>query len=93
MSVEFLSSILPMLFRGLKLTMLIAVVGILLGFVLGSISGYALQCKNQVASSVTWRQRSPASSLADAQTMCWPMSRTRSMYTFILPMQTGWQTV
>ena len=52
MSVEFLSSILPMLFRGLKLTMLIAVVGILLGFVLGSISGYALQCKNQVARTI-----------------------------------------
>ena len=41
-----------MLFRGLKLTMLIAVVGILLGFVLGSISGYALQCKNKVARTI-----------------------------------------
>ena len=52
MSVEFLSSMLPMLFRGLKLTMLIAVVGILLGFVLGSVSGYALQCKNKVARTI-----------------------------------------
>ena len=52
MSIEFLSSIIPMLFRGLKLTMLIAVVGILLGFVLGSISGYALQCKNKVARTI-----------------------------------------
>lgn len=52
MSIEFLSSILPMLFRGLKLTMLIAVVGILLGFVLGSISGYALQCKNKAARTI-----------------------------------------
>lgn len=52
MSIEFLSSIIPMLFRGLKLTMLIAVVGILLGFVLGSISGYALQCKNMVARTI-----------------------------------------
>ena len=52
MSVEFLTSIIPMLFRGLKLTMLIAVVGILLGFVLGSISGYALQCKNKVARTI-----------------------------------------
>lgn len=41
-----------MLFRGLKLTMLIAIVGILLGFVLGSISGYALQCKNKVARTI-----------------------------------------
>ena len=52
MSVEFLTSIIPMLFRGLKLTMLIAVVGILLGFVMGSISGYALQCKNKVARTI-----------------------------------------
>ena len=52
MSLEFLSSIVPMLFRGLKLTMLIAVVGILLGFVLGSVSGYALQCKNKVARTI-----------------------------------------
>lgn len=52
MSVEFLTSIIPMLFRGLKLTMLIVVVGILLGFVLGSISGYALQCKNKVARTI-----------------------------------------
>lgn len=52
MSIEFLTSIIPMLFRGLKLTMLIAIVGILLGFVLGSISGYALQCKNKVARTI-----------------------------------------
>ena len=32
--------------------MLIAVVGILLGFVLGSVSGYALQCKNKVARTI-----------------------------------------
>ena len=52
MSVEFLTSIVPMLFRGLKLTMLIAVIGILLGFLLGSVSGYALQCKNKVARTI-----------------------------------------
>ncbi|MGN0142468.1 MAG: amino acid ABC transporter permease [Roseburia sp.] len=52
MSIEFLSTIVPMLFRGLKVTMQIAVVGILLGFVLGSISGYALQCKNKLARGI-----------------------------------------
>ena len=52
MSVEFLTSIVPMLFRGLKLTMLIAVIGIFLGFLLGSVSGYALQCKNKVARTI-----------------------------------------
>lgn len=36
MSMEFLSLIVPMLFRGLKITMQIAIIGILLGFVLVS---------------------------------------------------------
>ena len=43
MSLEFLQAIMPMLFRGLQTTMMIAVIGILLGFVLGTFSGYALQ--------------------------------------------------
>ena len=37
-----------MLFRGLKITMEIAVIGILLGFILGSLCGYALQCQNKL---------------------------------------------
>lgn len=52
MSIEFLSIILPMLFRGLKVTMEVAVIGILLGFVLGSITGYALQCSNKIAAGI-----------------------------------------
>lgn len=52
MSVEFLKTIVPMLFRGLKVTMQIAIVGILLGFVLGTVTGYALQCKNKVARGI-----------------------------------------
>ena len=43
MSSEFLATIMPMLFRGLGVTMQIAIIGILLGFCLGSVSGYALQ--------------------------------------------------
>lgn len=52
MSIEFLSAIIPMLFRGLKVTMQVAVVGIALGFVLGSVCGYALQCQNKVARGI-----------------------------------------
>ncbi|MGN0426292.1 MAG: amino acid ABC transporter permease [Agathobacter sp.] len=52
MSVEFLSAIIPMLFRGLKVTMQVAVVGIALGFLLGSVCGYALQCQNKVARGI-----------------------------------------
>lgn len=52
MDLEFLSAIVPMLVRGLKITMYIAIVGILLGFVLGSLTGYALQCKNKIAKGI-----------------------------------------
>ncbi|WP_246578289.1 amino acid ABC transporter permease [Clostridium frigoris] len=38
-----------MLLRGFKVTVEISVFGILIGFMLGCVSGYALQCKNKVA--------------------------------------------
>lgn len=43
---DFLFVLLPMLFKGLKVTLYIAVTGILFGFLIGCISGYALQGKN-----------------------------------------------
>lgn len=52
MNLDFLSVLLPMLFRGLKVTLLIAVLGILFGFILGSLAGYALQSKNKFAKTV-----------------------------------------
>lgn len=52
MSIEFLSTIMPMLFRGLKITMEIAIIGILLGFLLGCLSGYALQSRNKIARGI-----------------------------------------
>lgn len=52
MSMEFLKIIIPMLMRGLKVTMQIAVSGILLGFALGSVCGYALQCRNKIAKGI-----------------------------------------
>lgn len=45
MDMNMLRVILPMLLDGLKLTLLIAIVGILIGTVLGSICGYLLQSK------------------------------------------------
>lgn len=44
--------IVPMLFRGLKLTMEISVVGILCGFFIGSLTGYALQGHGKVSKSI-----------------------------------------
>lgn len=51
MDFSFLTVLLPMLFRGLKVTLMIAGVGITLGFIIGCLSGYALHvpqqdCKN-----------------------------------------------
>lgn len=49
MNLSFLSVLLPMLFRGLKITLFIAIIGIALGSLLGSIAGFALQSHNKVA--------------------------------------------
>ncbi len=51
-SIDFLKTILPILFRGLKLTVFIAVVGIFFGFIIGCLSGYALQSKNKIAKGI-----------------------------------------
>lgn len=47
-----MSTIGPMLFRGLKVTMYIALIGIFLGFILGAVTGYALQSKNKIAKGI-----------------------------------------
>lgn len=52
MSIELITSFTPMLFRGLKVTMQIAVIGIILGFLLGSVSGYALQSRSYIARKI-----------------------------------------
>lgn len=49
MNLSFLSVLLPMLFRGLKVTLYIAIIGIVLGSILGGITGFALQSNNKVA--------------------------------------------
>ncbi len=52
MDLSFLSILLPMLFRGLKVTLLVAISGILLGFILGAVSGFALISKNRIAKAI-----------------------------------------
>ncbi len=52
MDLSFLNVLLPMLFNGLKVTLLIAIVGILFGFVLGAIAGLALESKCKLASII-----------------------------------------
>ena len=48
MDMTFLNVLLPMMFEGLKLTILIAVVGITIGFLIGSLCGYLLQSKYKI---------------------------------------------
>jgi glutamine transport system permease protein len=43
-----------MLFQGLRLTILIAVLGIVFAFAIGSIAGYALQSKSRIARAVSF---------------------------------------
>lgn len=52
MDLTFLNVLLPMMFQGLKLTFLIAIVGIAIGTVLGSLCGYALQGKSKIAKAI-----------------------------------------
>lgn len=48
MDFGFLSKLLPMLFTGLKVTIIIAIVGILLGFLVGTAAGFALESKIKI---------------------------------------------
>ena len=52
MKLDFLEILLPMLFKGLKWTMIIAVLGILFGFIIGALAGFALQSQNKVAKGI-----------------------------------------
>lgn len=52
MSMSFLKVILPMLFDGLKLTLIIAVAGIAIGTVIGSLCGYLLQSKLKIGKGI-----------------------------------------
>jgi len=47
-------TLIPLLLSGLKLTVLISVVGIFFGFMIGSFSGYALQSSNRVAYRIAY---------------------------------------
>lgn len=41
-SEQIMHTLVPLLFEGLKITILVAVIGILIGFCIGCIAGYAL---------------------------------------------------
>ncbi len=48
MDLGFLGKLLPMLFTGLRVTILIAVVGIVFGFLLGTLAGFSLESRIKV---------------------------------------------
>lgn len=52
MDLESVKNIVPMLLRGLNLTMEISVAGIVIGFLIGAVSGYALHGRSKAAKRV-----------------------------------------
>lgn len=52
-SPQIMHTLIPLLFAGLKLTLLVAIVGIVIGLLIGFIVGYALQSKNRLAKLVS----------------------------------------
>lgn len=52
MDMSFLKVLLPMMLQGLKLTIIIAVAGIICGFLIGSICGYLLQSKFKIGRGI-----------------------------------------
>lgn len=48
MSAGLLNVLMPMLLRGLKFTLEIAILGIIFGFIVGSLTGFALQGKSKI---------------------------------------------
>lgn len=52
MDLSFLKVLMPMLLEGFKITLYISIFGIIFGFLLGCITGFALQCKNKVARAI-----------------------------------------
>lgn len=51
---DVIHTLVPLLLSGLKLTVLIAVVGIFFGFLIGSVSGYALQSGSRLAHNIAY---------------------------------------
>ncbi len=52
MDLGFLEVLIPMLVEGFKVTLVISILGILFGFLIGCVSGFALQCKSKIAKSI-----------------------------------------
>lgn len=53
MDLSFLKVLMPMLLSGLKITLEVSLSGIFFGFLIGCLSGFALQCKNKIAKAIT----------------------------------------
>ncbi len=54
MNTSFIIAMMPLLLKGLKYTILIALIGIVFGSFIGCLVGYALQCKNKVLNIVSY---------------------------------------
>ena len=82
MDLSFLNVLLPMLFQGLKVTIYIAVVGILLGFLLGAVTGFVLQTNCRVLKAI-----------AGIYIMVSPGSSGKPSYTIRVASPSVWESI
>ena len=54
MNKQLIEAMLPLLLDGLKYTIMIATIGIVLGFIIGSLTGFALQSKKKVLRAIAY---------------------------------------
>ncbi|WP_057736352.1 amino acid ABC transporter permease [Liquorilactobacillus uvarum] len=52
-SSQVMHTLVPLLFEGLKITLLVAITGIAIGFIIGCLSGFALQSNNKFAKTIS----------------------------------------
>ena len=54
MDISLITAMFPLLLKGLQYTILIALIGIVFGFIIGCFAGFALQCKNKFLKAISY---------------------------------------
>ena len=54
MDLSLIATMFPLLLKGLQYTILIALIGIVFGFIIGCLAGFALQCKNKFLKAISY---------------------------------------
>ena len=54
LDISLITAMFPLLLKGLKYNILIALIGIVFGFIIGCFAGFALQCKNKFLKAISY---------------------------------------